>query len=604
MIEKQTRDNKIEISKLAKETIKLSANIEDVGEALGKVQTAVTTATSGIAALEAATTALTEQTNTVESNISALTQQTTALETQTSSLQIANVGINERLGVVESDLTTQNSNLANQATKIYDHENRISALENGSGGGDTGNTGADNENTGINSNPDNYGTKFYSVQDISSLMHDYRTESFFCTTSIAKFPVCSIGAAIGPQTQVYFRFNPLFTQKPHLKLWFWFSNIPSDFLEFPCIFKLNGKEIVNTILPVLAEDHNAFVEFDIDPTQHNIEMFNILDIHINSTALTYCLLDWLKVEITNAHNPIILNRNTDYEIYGSKKKIEFNRILSSKYFSGGFWRIIGGDDPMLEDDNITATDHGRNNIHGVRFKWATRMPQENFEANAFNYITGTNVDFFITRELKFCACRSSLETTVAEYAENVLYAKKSLHNGQNEDVCYACLTHYDYSVSLLHAHIPVGVKPANLLAPVTFNFNNQDYPKEFVDFIPVYDHTLLSSKNHKISCGYFLHHKSGNIIFVPETQSTYFIKIGKGRQVHAFLSQDNLKIDVFYQIGNNVVQKTLVRETEESEWELTDNLKYYLNVEDVVPFQDFYYTIKNRDILRIEDNLI
>jgi hypothetical protein len=178
-----------------------------------------------------------------------------------------------------------------------------------------------------------------------------------------------------------------------------------------------------------------------------------------------------------------------------------------------------------------------------------------------------------------------------------------LHNGKNEDVECACITFFDFSVGIINTRRPAS-RPENFFTPVTFNFNGENYPKEFVDFIPVNDHNIVGLKTQKVSCGYFLHHKSGNILFVPSTQSTYFIKVGKGRQVHAFLSQDNLKICVFFQVGNNVVQKTLTRATEESEWELTNNVKNHYNFEDIVPFQEFYYTIKNRDIQKIEDLLI
>ena len=599
MSNKQTKDNTIEISKLAKESKNLAAELVGANEQVAAVQTAVTAATNGVAALEAATTALSEKTNTIEEATNALGKQAAVLESTTSSLQIQAVGLDERLGVVEGDVETQSTHMAAQTAKIAAHEARIAALE-ATGGGTAGGDGGTH-----NAAADNFGTKYYSTQSITDLLTDYTTETFFATASQAKFPLCLI-APTGPTANIFFRINPLFTQKPHIKLWFWMCNLPADVAEIPCKINLNGNQIFDGILPLESKDFNAFVQFDVDPTAHQIVMFNTLEIKLGSQTFGDMFWEWVQIEVSNAHNPIVLNRNTDYEIYGLRKSDGSHRIFSSKFCPNATCMWIGGDNPTLENDQIVATYFGGHSINNVRLRWGTRYPQQNFENKQFTYTLHTHTNYLITQENKFYPHPtynnfSTLHNSI-DYLENVMYAKKSLHNGANENIECACIAFTDFSIGVYNAYFRIS-RPANFLNQVSFNLNGITYPKEFIDFIPVYDHNILGQKKHKFSCGYFLHHQSGNILFVPETQSSYFIKIGKGRQVHAFLNQDNLKIDVFYQIGNNVVQKTLVRETEESEWELTDNLKYYLNVEDVVPFQDFYYTIKNRYINNITEKI-
>ena len=506
--------------------------------------------------------------------------------------------INGNAGLIEDLQNEVNGNAADNSAlqnQITDLQNQITDLEN-----KLQNVGGETEDA----NSDNFGQKYYNTEDISALMNDYKTESFFGNQSVVKIPLCLVDAN-GPKTQLFFRVNPLYTQKPHIKLWFWIAVLTTGVYDYPCVITLNGKEIVNEVLPILSEDHKAFVEFDIDPTVHPIEVFNVLEIHFKLANAEYCYWEWVKCEITNAYNPIILNRNTDFEIYGLRKSDGGHRIFSSKYVLREC-RWIGGDDPLLESNSITSTYFTDHYLNGVRLRWASRSPQQNFD-NKFTYTNNYHMDYFLTQENKFYA-RSSMTSMsyVGKYTafvEDVLYAKKSLHNGPDQYIECACLVHTDFSLALHNAHFRNNNDAALMMLKLNFDFNNGDYPKEFVDFIPVYDHNILEQKTHKIFCGYFLHHQSGNIIFVPETNSTYFIKIGKGRQVHAFLSQDNLKIDVFFQMGNNVVQKTLTRESEESDWVLTDNKQCYLNVEDVVPFQEFYYTIKNRDIVRIEQSI-
>ena len=606
MIEKQTRDNKIEISKLAKETIKLSANIEDVGEALGEVQTAVTTATSGIAALEAATTALTEQTNTVKANISALTQQTTALETQTSSLQIANVGINERLGVVESDLTTQNSTLETHTTELAALSARITALENidsGNTGGDSGNTG-NTGNTGgddIEAN-DNFGTKYYNVTDISELYNDYETESEFAAKSTAKFPVCVINAS-GPETSVYFRHNiKNKNTTPHIKLWFWISGLPEDLTTIPCSITLNGNAALSTELTLLenTEDgHSFFCEFDIDPALHTPKVFNDCHIKLNSTALAESFWDWIKIEISNAHNPIILNRSNEFEIVMAYNTSDKYINFSQKYNGGGIWKYFGGENQPLDEDSILIRSFLGNTIGDEHFKFACHLIQQNLQKKFF-WGSGKYIHLFITQSNKLYVQHPDLSfSSLASsnyYFENVLQAKKSLHNGVDKNLDCLCIVFNDFSLKLINVYYYLSM-PSDYFTPVNFTFAGQVYPKEFIDFIPVYDHSNIGLKTQKVSCGYLLHHLSGNILFVPECESTYFIKIGKGRQVHAFLSQDNLKIDVFFQNENNVMKKTLARTDENSEWTLQNDVEYFVNYEEVVARLNDYYLIKNHDIL-------
>lgn len=461
----------------------------------------------------------------------------------------------------------------------------------------------------ITDGEDNFGTKYYNVTDISELFDDYKTESKFATTSTAKFPVCVINAN-GPETSVYFRHN-IKNQNtiPHIKLWFWISGLPSGLTTIPCSITLNGNAVISTQLTLLenTEDgHNFFCEFDINPSLHTPKVFNDCHIKLNSTALAESFWDWVRVEISNCINPLILNRNTNYEITGLVTSSKEHKFTTGKFTGNGTWVVLAGSN-VLDDTTITTGTFELDTINNVRVMWANRYFQQNFSTQ-FTYTRDHRLDFLITQDQKFYAryTLGSIPTfqSTTYFIENVRYAKKSLHNGINEEIEFACLAMEDFSVSVVNSHYNyVSAQPptTTFFKSQTFNFNEQDYPKEFIDFVPILDNNALSSKTSKLGCGYVLHHQSGNILFVPALQSTYFIKVGKGRQVHAYLSEDGLSVEITYQVGNNVIVKTLTREMVSSDiWELNEEFKTYLGVEEVFVSNSIHYAINNQEITQLE----
>ena len=134
---------------------------------------------------------------------------------------------------------------------------------------------------------------------------------------------------------------------------------------------------------------------------------------------------------------------------------------------------------------------------------------------------------------------------------------------------------------------------------LTLLLSSKEYPSEFIDFIPVYDHTVGGTKTTKQNVGYFLLHKSGNIIFVSDPKATYFIKIGKGRQVTASYHTDFMGIDIFFENGGKIYKKVLERtEANSTEWTLSENVEIIENADCIFDNDIYRFKVNKGEIIQ------
>ncbi|MFQ6749373.1 MAG: hypothetical protein ACLRFR_00845 [Clostridia bacterium] len=442
---------------------------------------------------------------------------------------------------------------------------------------------------------DNVGT---SVAQISALMDDFIDEADFSTGAAEKLQFGTQCAAdYAPHARIFFRQNPLKTTKNLLvSLKFWLSPLPTGITSIPAIIALNGQLVFRGSLNVLASNGVvAQLTMELSRQSHPPQVFNVLEITFFDDNLANTFLDWIEVEITNSHNCIILNRSTDHEIYGLKRTNGVHRFIDSEYIGAGVTKFRGGNIDI--DETSTYYDFYFDYLNDIHIKSKLFYFIYHYNSNGkFSFSIDIHKEFFITQENKLFPYTTFLENNInlKYFLENVLYAKESVHNGIDKDVNAICVVYQDFGIKLVYENMRYSYLE-NFLKPYEFLLNQEEYPKEFVDFVPVYDN-FINNRIGKQNTGYVLLHKSGNILFVPSMNSPYFIKLGKGRQVHAFYGESGNEIIITYQQNQSVVEKRLIRESAQSDWALSSDSKCHLDC------QELYYCAD--EIYKIDNNII
>ena len=574
-IERRVHDNEINISKLAKS---IRGNIESIENLDKQIQTIAESA-ENIASLESA----------VANNAAAIEE-----------LKAGGTGA--------ADTTALEQQIAQNATNIAENTNQIAIMR---------------ENYRIMANALNriteleklhglaeevWGTRGTSVEEITALLDDYATESNFCTETTTHLQFGTFGET-GPSAKIFFRQNPLRTTSPSVVLKFDFSNLPSGISALPCTITLNGIELFSGSLAVdLTAEFQAVATLPIDPSAHNIVMFNEINVQFNDTRLASTILDFVEVEITNSQNCIVLNRANHVNIYGWVNGVsKWRRLICSRYYKGvGFKSFQINDQTSFESAEPNAAAFPASTVGGHPVVFAYRYLQENWNTSnngKFTYTLNYQLDYYINTQnqlyVNYNQRAPSTLTATFYHVDNVLYAKKSLHNGLNYNIEDAVVVHTDFSIGRYYAHYYGGTS-SNFLTKQSFQLSTQEYPSEFVDFVPVDDHTLGSTRTTTFNVGYFLLHKSGNILFVPHPKATYFIKIGKGRQVTASYHTDFMGIDVFYQYNGKVYKKILERtETNSTEWTLSETVETIEDADCVFDNDVYHFKINKGEVTAI-----
>ena len=454
-----------------------------------------------------------------------------------------------------------------------------------------------------------WGERGTTVEEITALLDDYATESNFCTETSAHLQFGTFGET-GPSARIFFRQNPLRTTNPKVVLKFDFSNLPSGISALPCTITLNEAMFFSgdLVVDLSKSEFQATAILQIDPSVHNIVMFNEIKVQFNDTGLANTILDFVKVEITNSQNCIVLNRANHVNIYGWVNKAEgTKRLVCTKYYKGqGFKTFMSTGSTHLMDLESSATTFPASTAGGYPVVWSSRYLQENFNLNSngrFTTLIDYQLDYYVNNQNQLFVLNNikpaSTLTATFYHVDNILYAKKSLHNGIMGELEDALVVHNDFSIAKYYAHFYTST-PSYFLDKQTFKLSSKEYTNEFVDFVPVHDHTTGASKTTRHNIGYFLLHKSGNILFVPETSSKYFIKIGKGSQITASYHTGFMGINIFYQHNGKVYKKVLTREEFNStEWTLSENVEIIENADYIFDNDLYQFKIKNGEITQI-----
>ena len=427
-----------------------------------------------------------------------------------------------------------------------------------------------------------------SVAEISALMNDFVDEDDFCTAASEKLQFgaqCKVEYA--PHARIFFRHNPLKTLAPTITLGFWLSPLPSGITNLPATITLNGTTIFDGNLEITATSGEvAKITLPINRAQCPMQVFNVLEVSFNDdTNFANTFLDWIEVEITQSQNCIILNRSTDHEIYGLKRSNGVHRIYDTRYQGAGVYKYVGGDNIDITSEKTRFIDFYHNPPDNECFLKNAIYIQHCYDLNndqKFNFLINFYLGYYIiqTHRLYVTSQYFRPETlpTQEYYIENVLYAKHSLHNGEGH-ISNTCCVHQNFSLGVYRGDLYTFFY-LNFLERFDFLFNNENYPAEFIDFIPIKDFYVGFRVGYQ-SCGYFLLHQSGNILFVPAMNSPYFIILGKGRQINAYFAENGNEIIVTYQVNKSVIKKKLIRENPESDWQLSNEIETFLDIQEL-----------------------
>lgn len=409
------------------------------------------------------------------------------------------------------------------------------------------------------------------LEEITALFDDVPYEKTFNNSDCRKV-FCGSQKNAGPTARVFFRHNYQKARGPKIKLRFYFTGLQTSGLSvLPCAISLNGVQIFNDNISVLTGAHQAQVTCT-PPKSLCAQVFNVIQIDFNSTALAEIVLDYVECEILYTNNCLILNRKQEADIYAVRRKnIDGFILFCSRYNNNNIWTYYFNDS-FVKDSIVTYIPEGLRFVCGERIRDLKYIISHyiSLSTNGFVRRTGYYSFYLITQNNNFYPWRNDKQHT--QFVPNVLYAKQSVHNGLgNDSFSYACITKQDFSVALYDTFLCYEELPnnsnlsfwnnPNFMQQMPFLFKNEIYPNQFVDFIPVSD-CRLDTKRPPLSnfeCGYFLLHQTGIILFVPSANSNYFIKIGMGYQVRAFINENGTEITVCYLFNGKTVLKKLTR---------------------------------------------
>lgn len=584
----------------------IESAVGENAESISSLQTAASKHAEDISSLE---NAVAENTQAVAENAQAIEElkannaggaDTSALEAQVAELETNIEGMQTTLNTLQSATQVNATNIAENSAKIAtmlesnrvvaDALNRIAELEKLHGLAQ-----------------EVWGTRGTTVEEISALMDDYTTESNFCTETTTHLQFGTFGEN-GPHARIFFRQNPLRTTNPQVVLKFSFSNLPTDIDSLPCHITLNGVSIFSDDLAVdlSATEFQSVATLEINPSQHNIVMFNEIVVAFDSEDLVDTILDFVEVQISNSQNCIVLNRANHVNIYGwVNKAAGTKRLVCSKYYKGQGFKtfMVTGTTDLMSVEN-TKTSFPASTAGGYPVVWASRYLQENWNSSSGRFTTTIDyqLDYYINSQNTLFVLNNmkqpSTLTATYPHVDNVLYAKKSLHN-DIEEVEAVLVVHNDFSVKRYQGHYYTSLSPT-FLYQQNFSLAGITYPSEFVDFIPVHDYTTGASKTSIQYVGYFLLHKSGNILFVPQRISPFYIKIGKGRQVTASYHTDFMGIDIFYECNGVIYKKVLTRQEANSvDWALSDIVETIENSDYVFDNDIYRFHVKKGEITQV-----
>lgn len=446
------------------------------------------------------------------------------------------------------------------------------------------------------------GTRLTSVASISALNSQFDTR-LFNTFVCEKIPFSSKGSN-GPTAIVFFRQAPFVQLTPTIDLKFFLRDIPSG-SALPVNVSLNGNSVFSGNLSVLSGQ-----DFQARLTLSNLSAsaFNKLQIAFNSSTLANVQLDYLEISISNTQNCIILNRDDTFSISGFKNSAGNISTVSTLHKENIQNYGIVKNPTTTELLNPATTtkllDNDNNTFHStfgcLHYDKLTGV--SNFIA--LTTYTGMGLVFSISNNTNKLWLTNP---STVFLKNNVFQASVSIRNGEQDysgsdgstiqTSAFIFGVDYNHNLFLMHA--------LNTSKNFSLTLNNENLPAEFIEAVAIQDLFCRIRTTYVENVGYFAVHKTGIILYFPKVHNAYCIKVGKGKQLNAYLSEDGLSINLYYEFNEKIYKKVLTRQQilADSNWTLSSTTEEFANIKEFKEWIDNTHLVKdNNFVWSLENN--
>lgn len=496
------------------------------------------------------------QTSTINSLSGAVENQNSTIGTLSESVNAQNSTINSLTGTVSEQSTAlntisqtvseQESSLDSLAETVSEHASSLSNIT---------------EVVSAIEGPDYYGT---TTTDITQLYNNCFNEKYInnAATEIIHF---GTKGANGPKATIFLRFNPLANVSFIGDLRLYLSNIPSGMTTFIANIWFNDTHFVNNALFIKQtnQDYQMYYAFNYS-IFYQTSVSNKFVIEFNDPALADMVLDKIMMIVTSGRNFMVLNRDNTlvlkslkYTSYswcfgphrdgGVYNYYLYNNVANynSLTFNKTYCNVLSGERQPFNNYSICIYRSSATSIPGLTTALAYEL-----------CVVGENNSLYsaipVVNSYKF-------------QSSNVLSADYFFNNSNTAQ--FSGYIGTTYAMELFYGYLGT-VESKN-----SFKLNNVNLPNEFIDAVGVHDYWYMDRREHT-DMGFCAVHKSGYILYFPSANSEYFVIIGTGAQVHAYIQEDKNYLNIYYKFNNNIVKKPL--KFENGKWKILEReIKHY-----------------------------
>lgn len=130
---------------------------------------------------------------------------------------------------------------------------------------------------------------------------------------------------------------------------------------------------------------------------------------------------------------------------------------------------------------------------------------------------------------------------------------------------------------------------------ITLKYNNQDLPNVFVDIQAVLPMGATELGDGQTFYGYVAVREDGECIYFPDFNSTYYIKLGFGRNPFCFLDGDKISITLG---GKNFCKRVILAKNTSGVWAVEEQY-FYKGIDHIYPINNahFVFVRKNGNVI-------
>lgn len=295
-----------------------------------------------------------------------------------------------------------------------------------------------------------------------------------------------------------------------------------------------------------------------------------------SSATSYLSIELLNIDIEmTGRNIVFLQRNTDFKLYITKD----NYYITKNVAGGGLYLKT----PVSNVDISTFTEIPNvmpdAAIYSSYYPFNyTYIPKLAYDSETSKYTIDDSVDYFVfcvnTSGAVFASKKDPLSTdTLAGWS-----ARGWIYTLGHPNRDYSQFVASVYSGSATGNFYP-GIQIGLPLTATQLTLNGVKISGPWVSNCAVFAKNWEDNLDSPFMC--VATDESGNSFLFPSASTTYIVPLGKGYQVNAYLQADG-SVTVYMRWLNTVYKKTLIFNSETSQYELTPNVVEYTNTTEIL----------------------